>query len=247
MAARLMLLACAPAIVMVAALGAQSPGPDDKNPLAGSAAAISAGARTFQRTCLSCHGDTSRAPSLASGAFVHGGRDGDLFRAIRFGISGSQMPPFNALTADQIWELVAYIRSLSSAGTSARAETAASGDVDAGESLFFGRAGCANCHAVNGRGGIVGPDLSDAGLRPAEALRAKILHPDDPLPGSGGRGGGPPMVVVARMQDGRELRGVRRNEDTFSLQMIDASGRLHLVDKRKAREVVARKPIVDAR
>ena len=64
MAARLMLLACAPAIVMVAALGAQSPGPDDKNPLAGSAAAISAGARTFQRTCLSCHGDTSRAPSL---------------------------------------------------------------------------------------------------------------------------------------------------------------------------------------
>ena len=91
---------------------------------------------------------------------------------------------------------------------------------------------------MNGRGGVVGPDLSDAGLRPAEALRAKILHPDDPLPGSGGRGGGAPMVVVARMQDGRELRGVRRNEDTFSLQMIDASGRLHLLDKRKAREVV---------
>ena len=27
-----------------------------------------------------------------------------------------------------------------------------------GVSLFFGKAGCANCHEVNGRGGIVGPD-----------------------------------------------------------------------------------------
>src|SRR5205814_799513 len=34
-------------------------------------------------------------------------------------------------------------------------------------------------------------------------------------------------------RDGRELRGVRRNEDTFSLQMVDASGQLHLLDKLK--------------
>ena len=33
------------------------------------------------------------------------------------------------------------------------------------------------------------------------------------------------------MKDGREIRGVRRNEDTFSLQMVDASGQLHLLDK----------------
>ena len=206
MALRPMFLASTPVIVMVAALGAQQipGGSEEKNPLAGSVAAIAAGRRTFERTCLSCHGDTNRAPNLASGAFVHGGRDSDLFRAIRFGVSGSQMPPFDRLTTDQIWELVAYIRSLSPAERTATGGAAGPGDAGAGESLFFGRAGCASCHAVNGRGGIVGPDLSEAGLRSADALRAKILHPDDPIPASGGRGVAAPMVVVARLQDGRE-------------------------------------------
>ena len=39
------------------------------------------------------------------------------------------------------------------------------------------------------------------------------------------------------MQDGREIRGVRRNEDTFSLQMVDATGQLHLLDKLKLASV----------
>ena len=34
-----------------------------------------------------------------------------------------------------------------------------------------------------------------------------------------------------KTRDGKEIRGVRRNEDTFSLQMVDASGQLHLLDK----------------
>jgi PQQ-dependent dehydrogenase (methanol/ethanol family) len=38
-------------------------------------------------------------------------------------------------------------------------------------------------------------------------------------------------LVVARTQDGREVRGVRLNEDTFSLQVMDAAGRFHLLDK----------------
>ena len=37
------------------------------------------------------------------------------------------------------------------------------------------------------------------------------------------------------MLDGKEIRGVRRNEDTFSLQMVDATGQLHLLDKLKWR------------
>src|SRR5262245_38989199 len=97
----------------------------------------------------------------------------------------------------------------------------------AGESLFFGKAGCAYCHEVNGRGGIVGPDLSSAGITPVEGLRAKILNPS-----SSGRGGAP-MTIVAKTQDGRTIQGTRRNEDTFTLQMVDVSGQLHLLDKQK--------------
>ena len=49
--------------------------------------------------------------------------------------------------------------------------------------------------------------------------------------GRGGRGAAPPQVVVATTREGREIRGVRLNEDTFSLQLVDASGHLHLLDR----------------
>src|SRR5947208_9641143 len=87
-----------------------------------------------------------------------------------------------------------------------------------GQALFFGRAACASCHEVNGRGGITGPDLSNAGRLTPAALRQKIVDPNNPLPpppaaagraggGAGGRGGPPPATIVVKMPDGRELRG----------------------------------------
>src|SRR5205814_5783143 len=84
----------------------------------------------------------------------------------------------------------------------------------AGESLFFGKAGCASCHEVNGRGGVTGPDLSAVGQMSPDALRAKILNPGISSPAPGGRGG--PLTIVAKTKDGREIQGVRRNEDTFT-------------------------------
>ncbi len=43
--------------------------------------------------------------------------------------------------------------------------------------------------------------------------------------------------VIVRTRDGREIRGVRRNEDTFTLQIVDASGELHSLDKLTLAEV----------
>jgi len=107
--------------------------------------------------------------------------------------------------------------------------------IAAGEALFFGKAGCAGCHEVNGRGGVTGPDLSAAGTKSAEELSAKIRNPNNSTPAAGGRGG--PLTVTAKMRDGREIQGVRRNEDTFTLQMVDASGQLHLLDKTTLAEI----------
>jgi len=45
------------------------------------------------------------------------------------------------------------------------------------------------------------------------------------------------VTLIVKTQDGREIRGVRRNEDTFSVQMVDASGQLHLLDKAKLASV----------
>ena len=106
--------------------------------------------------------------------------------------------------------------------------------IAAGEALFFGKAGCSGCHEVNGRGGVTGPDLSTAGTRSSEALTAKIRNPTV-APAPGGRGGS--LTVVAKMRDGREIQGVRRNEDTFTLQIADAAGQVHLLDKSSLAEV----------
>src|SRR5438046_6840682 len=135
------------------------------NPLANRPDAADAGQRLYDQTCQSCHGPAGqgdRGPALNSGMFAHGEDDRDLFRTIRVGVPGSQMPPFAGLTDQQIWQLVTYIRGLATA-TSAVNTTPSNGDPAAGERLFFGTARCASCHQVNGRGGIVGPDLSTAG------------------------------------------------------------------------------------
>ena len=80
-----------------------------------------------------------------------------------------------------------------------------------GETLFFGKAGCASCHEVNSRGGIVGPDLSNVGRLSADALRQKIVDPGT----NSNPGGGRPITMVVRTKDDKEIRGIRRAEDAL--------------------------------
>ena len=96
-------------------LAGQEPRPGERNPLAGNAAAIAAGAERYARSCATCHGVDNRAPSLATGVFARGGDDDQIARTIRAGVPGTQMPPFPALSADEVWQLVAYIKSVSNA------------------------------------------------------------------------------------------------------------------------------------
>jgi PQQ-dependent dehydrogenase (methanol/ethanol family) len=115
----------------------------------------------------------------------------------------------------------------------AAAAMAQTGDPSSGEALFAGKAQCAGCHQVNAAGGVTGPDLSNAGRLSAEALRQKIVNPDaaaDP----GGRGG--PSTVTIRTRAGQEIRGIRRAEDTFTLLLVDSSGKLLTLDKRALAE-----------
>ncbi len=203
------------------------------NPMAGDQAAIAAGKTLYAQTCASCHGEDARGdrgPSLVSGNFSHGGTDADLFHTIRNGVAGTQMPAFAALPADTIWRIIAYLRSLSGAG--AGANEIVPGDAAAGEKIFWGKGGCGACHEVNERGGEVGPDLSAAGTNSAAFLRAEILNPNAP-PGSGRRRRffGPQSLLVTT-RDGRQVRGLRRAEDNYTLIMTGVDGKLYRFDKR---------------
>jgi PQQ-dependent dehydrogenase (methanol/ethanol family) len=232
-----------------AALLAQQPD-TVRNPLATDPSAAPEGEQIFRATCQSCHGQAGQGdrerggPALSAQSLARGNEDSELFRNIRGGIPGTQMPPFQRLSDEQIWRVITYIRTLqgnTTGGGDPASLEAVDGDPAAGEALFFGKAACAMCHEVNARGGVMAPDLSNAGRLAPAVLRRKILTPDEPIPpppGARGGGGAPaPVTIVARRPDGREIRGVRRNEDLYSLQMVDARGELHLLDKLKLTSV----------
>src|SRR5262245_52319025 len=148
-----------------------------RNPLANRAEAETSGRRLYDQTCQSCHGPAGqgdRGPALNTGRFSRGDGDGDLFHTIRAGVPGTQMPSYANLADDQIWQLVSYLRSLST-GSSAAPATPIAGDAKAGQALFFGKARCAGCHQINGNGGIVGPDLSTSGRNAGAGLAPQLL------------------------------------------------------------------------
>ena len=87
-----------------------------RNPYEGSAAAIANGAKLFvSYNCVDCHGaDGSGAmgPSLADGRWHFGGTSPEVFESIYQG-RPEGMPAWGSLiSADQIWTLVTYVRSL---------------------------------------------------------------------------------------------------------------------------------------
>src|SRR4029078_4348159 len=128
------------------------------------AAAIAAGQTLFNEVCQSCHGPggqgSDRGPAL-TGTLKNGNTDADVFRTIRNGVPGTQMVAFNSFTDAQVWQLVSFIRSTQ--GNAAAPTGSVTGDVSAGEAVFFAKGGCSDCHEVNGRGSVGGPDLSNAG------------------------------------------------------------------------------------
>jgi len=209
-----------------------------KNPFAGKPEAIAAGQHLYNAACISCHGPQARGdrgPALDTGAFRHGALDGEIFLNIRGGIKGTGMPAFAQFSTEQIWQIVSYLRSLN-AGANSEVTEKVQGDPTAGKAVFNGKAGCIDCHQVNGRGTPVGPDLSAAASIPAAQLQAKIVNPNQTAaPGRGGRRGfrRPPATLIVRTIEGQEYRGVRRNEDSFSIQMVDTHGRLQLLERAK--------------
>src|SRR5262249_59424972 len=114
------------------------------------------------------------------------------------------------LTDNEVWQLVTYIQSIQGRmPASATTASTVAGDPAAGEALFYGAGGCAACHEVNGRGGVTGPDLSNAGRETPATLRQKIVDPSRPAPpAGGGRGAPPPGTIVAHTRARPHIRPV---------------------------------------
>jgi mono/diheme cytochrome c family protein len=93
-------------------------------------AAVDRGRRIFIGTCgADCHSthDVERdAPSLFDCEWRHGGSDAEIFKSISDGVPGTRMPAWKGALPegdDDIWRVVAYLRSASSCKTGAPAPT----------------------------------------------------------------------------------------------------------------------------
>jgi quinoprotein glucose dehydrogenase len=135
------------------------------------------------------------------------------------------MPPSNLADASRA-ALVAYIRSLHDVAAPARDSAGA----NRGKALFEGKGGCSDCHRIAGKGSRKGPDLSDVGaVRDANTLQHAIDTPGEAML---------PQYRYVRVvtRDGRTVVGMRLNEDTHSIQLIDQNERLISLTKSELRE-----------
>ena len=194
-----------------------------------SEADVARGKRLFFGHCAPCHGpgaEGGRGPTLARPKLPRAPDDPALFKLVKNGIEGTEMPGAWVMIDREIWQTLAFVRTLG------RTEVEnVPGDRARGEAVFRGKGKCLPCHTVAGKGGTIGPELTEIGSRRSAAyLRLALLEPEATAPEGF-------LQVRVVTKDGRRLTGVRLNEDTYSLQIRDLSDRLHSFWKRDLAEI----------
>jgi len=176
--------------------------------------------RVFDTSCAGCHGPEGRGgkgPSLAVPKLRHARTDEELGQTILFGLPGTGMPPSWYLGVEGVTLAAAYVRILGANATPPQV----AGDVVKGKQLFRGKGACAGCHSLGAEGHAYGPDLSDIGARRSAAgLREAVIQPN-----AQAVEGFVPVRAVTRQ--GEKVSGIRLNEDNFTIQILEASGRFH--------------------
>ncbi len=180
---------------------------------------LALGKKLYNNQCALCHGiggAGGRGPALNQPKLTHAPTQAALLKVIQEGIPGTEMPDFWSLNNDEARQVAAYVRSLGRV-----AAVKLPGKAARGKELFDGKGNCLACHVVRGTGGVSGPELTEIGLRRGAAhLRAAVIDPNAATPEGF-------LLVTVTTATGQRVRGVRLNEDPFTIQLRDASQRLH--------------------
>jgi len=189
------------------------------------------GSKFFEASCGRCHGldakgnDESGAPDLTTGSFSKASTDADLFKVIHDGVPDTMMLGFSFVEDATIWQVIAYINSLNiNPG-----DYDLPGNISNGQRIFNSKGNCTSCHMVDGTGGRLGPDLSTvANRRKPEELKTDLTDPDETVD---------PRWWTMRVTrgNGSVLEGLRMNEDTFTLRVMDGDENLWHFSKGRIR------------
>ncbi len=204
-------------------------GTEPKVKLPTSRADLLRGEKLFQVHCALCHGpkgEGGRGPMLTRAKLSRAPDDTALLKILDDGIPGTEMPGAGAMSDREMRQTAAYVRFL---GKVARKPVP--GDALRGAEIYRGKSNCAGCHAVHGEGGVAGPDLSAIGdSRSAAYLRESIVNPGAAVPEGY-------LLVTVVPNGGERVTGVRVNEDSFSIQIRDNSGRSYSFWKKDLAQV----------
>ena len=214
--------ACLLAFGVLETAKGQSP---PKNPVGHGPDVVAAGRAAFNRTCTACHGvdggEGERAPALVGDRRFFRLSEGALYDTIENGIPGTPMAAFGkSMDNDDVWRIVVFIRAMRSSA----ADTDVAGNVEHGKEIFAGKGGCVKCHTIQGKGGSIGPDLSNIGMQMTLNHLREALTTETPI-----TAGYRPVTVT--LKNGQTLKGIAKNEDAFSIQLLDFDDQLHLIDK----------------
>jgi len=85
-----------------------------KNPFEGKPEAIKEGEKIFDAKCSECHmdGTGGAGPNLTDDTWIYGGSDATVFETISYGRKGGMPSWKNELSKDDIWKVIAFIRSI---------------------------------------------------------------------------------------------------------------------------------------
>ncbi len=197
---------------------------------------IAVGKKLYAAQCSACHGpkgEGGRGSRLTTVARA----PESLVSVIQNGIPGTEMPPA-PLTDREIRDVAAFVRGLQ---RDSRQQTA--NGSSRGEEIYR-KSGCGACHAIGAEGGLLGPDLSGIGRRRVpDYLRRALLDPEADLPDTFAQYRWyiviPDNFLQVRLTtaDGRQITAARINEDPFSIQVRDASGRVYSFWKEELKEL----------
>lgn len=178
------------------------------------------GKKLYMVHCARCHGvlgNGGTGPSLTRPNLPRATTDEKFASIISNGIEGTGMPFNWMLEGKDVENIIKYVRSLSKQDA-----FEITGDAIKGKELFKGSS-CSNCHVVAGVGGTTGPELTKVGLkRGSSFMRTAITHPGQSKT-MDYNGFYEFLLVKIQLKSGEEITGIRVNEDTFSIQIKDAS------------------------
>ncbi len=200
--------------------------------------ALDEGKAMFRGLCSGCHGGAGRGgkgPNLTDDRWLHGNTDADITRVIENGVPGTTMKKLGeSLKEEQIAQIIAYIRSLAQAPGESDWKPYFVGDPKVGEQFFFdveNKAACNKCHALNRRGGGIGPALDRiASRRSPQYIMESMVQPSKDID---------PRYeqVMVITDEGKTIQGLRVNESNFNIQLREENGQFHSLHKRDLEEV----------